>query len=87
MSGDTVGTAMDALFLLGGGLGFARLGLGGLRSRPAVEATPGQEAAAPPQPGSSRWQIFSALMLVFGGIVALCGLLLALSMVFPGRAQ
>lgn len=89
MSGDTVGTAMDALFMLGGGLGFARLGWGGLNPRragapeTAQDGAGPEQAAPPPAAPSTGWQVFSILLLLFGGFVALCGLILGLSMVFP----
>lgn len=85
MSGDALGTAMDALFMVGGGLGFARLGWGGLHPRSAPETAQdgAAPAPAPPRP-STAWQIFWILILLFGGFVALCGVLLGLSMVFPG---
>jgi hypothetical protein len=91
MSGDTLGTAMDALFLVGGGLGFARLGWGGLNPRTAAiapeTAQDGAAPAAAPQPParpSTGWQVFWILILLFGGFIALCGLLLGLSLVWPG---
>ncbi|HEY0313307.1 MAG TPA: hypothetical protein VGC56_12525 [Allosphingosinicella sp.] len=89
MSGDTVGSAMDSLFLVAGGLGFARLGwIGVNRRRPAAPSQAGADAAAMPPPArSTAWQIFSALLLLFGGFVALCGLILALSLLFPGNAS
>jgi hypothetical protein len=89
MSGDTIGTAMDALLMVGGGLGFARLGWGGLNTRTASAAREtAQDGAAPeqaPAPArpSTAWQVLSILLLLFGGFVALCGLLLALSLAFP----
>ncbi|MBV9929563.1 MAG: hypothetical protein JO013_01300 [Alphaproteobacteria bacterium] len=83
MSGDTIGTAMDALFLLAGGLGFARFGWSGLRRPAPAPVEAGAEASAPSR-ASTGWQIFSALLLLFGGFVALCGLLLGLSLVLPG---
>jgi hypothetical protein len=88
VSGDTIGTAMDALFMIAGGLGFARLGWGGLNRRNAAPSGPGAEAAAlpPPRP-SAGWQIFSALLLLFGGFIALCGLFLGLSLVMPGTGS
>jgi len=92
VSGDTIGTAMDALFLVGGGLGFARLGWGGLNRRGAQAASAdpqaGSDAAAvqPPR-ASTGWQIFSALLLLFGGFIALCGLFLGLSLVLPGSGS
>ena len=84
MSGDTVGTAMDALFLLAGGLGFARFGWSGLRRPAPAPAEAGCEAAAPP-PRSAGWQVFSVLILLFGGFVALCGLFLGLDLILPGN--
>ncbi|HMC92173.1 MAG TPA: hypothetical protein VKI45_06880, partial [Allosphingosinicella sp.] len=62
MSGDTVGTAMDALFMVGGGLGFARLGWGGLNPRPARACETAQDGASPeqiaaPAAPSIGWQI------------------------------
>jgi hypothetical protein len=89
MSGDSIGTAMDALFLVAGGLGFARLGWGGLNRRGAEAASQaGPDAAAMPPPrASTGWQILSALLLLFGGFIALCGLLLGLSLLFPGSAS
>ena len=88
MSGDTVGSAMDSLFLLAGGLGFARLGWGGLaRRRAAAPSQAGADAAAMPPPApSTAWQIFSILILLFGGFIALCGLMLGLSLILPGNA-
>lgn len=86
MSGDTVGTAMDALFMLGGGLGFARLGWGGLKPRAAQTARASEDAAAvtAPQPArSTGWQVFAILLLLFGGFIALCGLMLGLSLILP----
>jgi len=93
MSGDTLGTAMDTLFLIGGGLGFARLGWVGLKRRtaaaPAADPQAGSDAAAAVQPprASTGWQIFSALLLLFGGFIALCGLLLGLSILLPGSGS
>jgi hypothetical protein len=84
MSDDRIGTAMDALFLLGGGLGFARLGWGGLARRAAAAGSqPGSATALAPPARSAARQIPSALLLLFGGVAALAGLLLALSLFFP----
>jgi hypothetical protein len=90
MSGDTLGTAMDALFLTAGGLGFARFGWGGLNRRGGAVAASesGSDAAATTAPrASTGWQVFSALVLLFGGFIALCGLFLGLSLVLPGNGS
>jgi len=85
VSGDTVGTAMDALFLLGGGLGFARLGWMGVRRRAPETAGDGPAAAAPAM-SSTPWKLLWGLCLVFGAFIAICGLFLGLSLVLPGSA-
>jgi hypothetical protein len=77
---------MDALFLTAGGLGFARFGWGGLARRRAAAAPSqaGPDIQAMPSPrASTGWQIFCALVLLFGGFIALCGLLLGLSLILP----
>jgi hypothetical protein len=90
MSGNTLGTAMDALFLTAGGLGFARFGWTGLNRRRAAAAPlqAGSDAQAVPSPRpSTGGQIFSVLVLLFGGFIALCGLLLGLSLILPGSGS
>jgi hypothetical protein len=88
MSGDTAGSAMDSLFLVAGGLGFARLGWMGVgRRRAAAPSQAASDTAAMPLPArSTAWKIFSVLLLLFGGSIALCGLLLGLSLLLPGNA-
>jgi hypothetical protein len=85
VSGDALGTAMDALFLAGGGLGFARLGWMGVRRRAPVPAGGGRDAGPPPS--STPWKLLWALCLAFGAFVAICGLFLALSLVLPGAGR
>jgi hypothetical protein len=91
VSGDAIGTAMDALFMVGGGLGFARIGWGGLNRRraaagPAEPQSACDGATLPPPRASTGWQVFSALILLFGGFIALCGLILGLRLILPGNA-
>ena len=70
-------TAVTGLVLVFGGLSFARLGWAGLtRRRPDSE--PGRELRAPPM-SSPAWKIVWAFGFLFGAFVAVCGLLLVLS--------
>ena len=84
MSGFDLGTAMDALFMIGGGGGFARLGWSGLKRR--VPAPAAGEPAPPPMstaPLKALW----LFCLLFGAFILVCGLLLAVSAVLPGNGS